>query len=140
MPRRRRYLETLVALAVALAVLAPMMLGPALGPLTRALGGTDEHRCACGMVQGTCGCPECARIEHKRLHDRAPVPYPVLRSQCEGDEVAAAFAALPLAIEAPVGFVLAPAPEASVAPLRPSEALSRDATEPATPPPRHAAV
>jgi|HubBroStandDraft_2_1064218.scaffolds.fasta_scaffold133171_3 hypothetical protein len=137
---RRRLLETVLALAVALAVLAPMMLGPAFAPLARALGGDGEHRCACGMVQGTCGCPECARIEHQRVREHAPFPYPVLRSQCEGDEVAPGFAALPVALAAPEGLVIARAVEARVLPIRPPQALSRESSEPTTPPPRDATV
>jgi hypothetical protein len=138
--RASRPFEALLGFALVLAVLAPMLLGPALGPLTRALGGTDEHRCACGMVQGECGCPECEALEHQRLREHAPRPYPVLRSQCGGDDVASGFAALPPALPLRVAFVLPP-PRTSLLTLeRPSEALSREMTEPATPPPRRARV
>jgi len=133
---RRRLVETLAALLVALAVLAPMMLGPALSPLTQALGGAVEHRCACGMAPGTCGCPECARIEHQRSQERAPAPYAVLRSECERNEVAPGFTALPPALEAPPGCWIARAPTARAALLSPPERHSREATEPVTPPPR----
>src|SRR5271170_4470295 len=116
---RRRLVETLAALLVALAVLAPMMLGPALSPLAQALGAVAEHRCACGMAPGTCGCPECARIEHQRLRERAPAPYAVLRSQCERNEVAPGFTALPPVLEAPPGSIIARAPTAPASGLAP---------------------
>src|ERR1700733_66736 len=133
---RRRLVETLAALLVALALLAPMMLGPALGPLTQALGAAADHRCACGMAPGTCGCPECARIEHQSFREHAPAPYAVLRSQCERNEVAPGFMALPPALEAPAAGVIARTPVASASPLAPAARRSRDATEPVTPPPR----
>ena len=137
---RRRLLETLaallVALAVAMAVVGPMMLGPALSPLMQALGGAADHRCACGMAPGTCGCPECARIEHQRSRERAPAPYAVLRSQCQDDEVAPGFSGLPLAIEAATGLRIARAPVARDSQTSPPKSLSRERTEPVTPPPR----
>jgi hypothetical protein len=129
-------LELLAGVVFVLALLAPLILGPALGPLAVALGGGAEHRCACGMVQGSCGCPECERIEHQRLHERSPAPYAVLRSQCHDDEATPGAPALPPGIEAPAGFALA-APSSSRAPTRdPAAARSREATEPRTPPPR----
>lgn len=135
--RPKRLAGLVASLAFALAMLAPMMLGPALGPLTAALGGTVEHRCACGMAaRGECACPECAQIEHRRLREHAPVPYPVLQSQCGGDEAAPGFAALPLAVE-PASTVEVLAAEGSVE-VRcvPARAASREDTEPFTPPPR----
>lgn len=131
-----RMLETLAALTLALALLAPMMLGPSFGTFVRALGGEADHKCACGMPEGTCGCPECARIEHQRLRERAPARYPVLRSQCDGNAVTAGMGAVPLAIEAPGAFVVAQALEFRVTLARPTEVRSLDLAEPSTPPPR----
>jgi len=138
--RPRRLAGLLVAFAVAFAIVAPMTLGPAMGPLTAALGGAFEHRCACGMVPGTCGCPECARVEHQRLRDHAPVPYSIVRSQCEDDEVAPGFVGLPLALAAPPGFIIMEPAESTLVLPRPPEALSREETEPSTPPPRRVAA
>jgi hypothetical protein len=138
--RPSRFGGLIVTLALALAMLAPMALGPALGPLTLALGGKLDHKCACGMVQGTCGCPQCAAITHQRLREHAPAPYAVLRSQCEDDEVAPGFPGLPVALEAPATFVLLEPPASTLAPLRPGEARSLDAREPSTPPPRRLAA
>jgi hypothetical protein len=129
-------LETLAALVLALVLLAPMMLGPSFGTFVRALGGEADHKCACGMPEGTCGCPECARIEHQRLRERAPAPYPVLRSQCEGNAVTAGMGALPLVIEAPGAFVVVEAMECAVTLARSPDVHSLDTAEPSTPPPR----
>jgi hypothetical protein len=134
--RSRRLVDAILGIALALAVLAPLLLGPALVPLTRALGGADEHLCACGMAPGTCGCPECEKLEHARLAERAPRPYPVVKGQCGGDEVAPGYAALPAATPPSDGVLLAPSPRALLALERPATALSRDPTEPSTPPPR----
>ena len=43
-----------------------------LGPTSSAIAGAlfpTPHRCACGMVRGQCGCPECARLERQRQTD-----------------------------------------------------------------------
>jgi len=57
-----------------------------MGPVVVALGGHIEHRCACGMVRGKCGCPECERLEKQRQEDREPQPYAVLKSNCDDDD------------------------------------------------------
>jgi hypothetical protein len=125
-----------VRFALAFVLLAPLALGPALGPLTRALGGVDEHRCACGMVRGKCGCPECERLEHERLRERAPRPYPVLRAQCGDNEVMTGSLGLPPTLPATIALFLPPL-RPSIAGLRKAtEAPSRERDEPATPPPR----
>ena len=65
-------------------LLLPLLLGPATMPLVRALGGLEEHHCACGMAAGKCGCPECARLEEQRrsndelLHEKS-----VVKSSCD---------------------------------------------------------
>jgi hypothetical protein len=134
--RPRGLAGALVALVFALAVLAPMVLGPALVPLTQALGGADSHLCACGMARGTCGCPECEKIEHERLREHAPHSYPVLRAHCGEDDAATGSPALPTAIAVAVGILLPASPYERTALLRPAEVPSRDPAEPATPPPR----
>jgi len=142
--RVRQLVSTAVGVVLALVLLAPMLLGPAAGPLTQAMGGEAKHLCACGMVEGTCGCPECARLERQRHRDRdeAPKAYPVLKSQCGGDDVPVAFAPLP--VVAPATF---PTPSVPKAPLVASDALapiapwaSLEPIKPPTPPPEEAAV
>lgn len=125
-----------LTLALVLAVLAPMVFGSALGPLSRALGGVAEHLCACGMVPGTCGCPECELLERQRQLDRTPRPYPVLKSQCSDGEIAAGFPSLPPAVP-PAGFVLpTPSPRPLAMTDTPPSAPSLDSLPPPTPPPR----
>jgi hypothetical protein len=125
-----------LTIALVLAVFAPMSLGSALGPLSRALGGVAEHWCACGMVPGTCGCPECELLERQRQLDHTPRPYPVLRSQCSDGEIATGFPALPAAVP-PAPFVLpAPSPRPLAVSGAPPCAPSRDPLPPPTPPPR----
>lgn len=54
-------------------------------------GGTKAHHCACGMKPGTCGCPECARIEAAKLavkHTEVSDEGPVLTPLCERDRLA----------------------------------------------------
>jgi hypothetical protein len=123
-------------LALALAFMAPLFLGPALGPLTRALGGVAEHLCACGMVPGTCGCPECELLERQRQLDHTPRPYPTLKSQCNDGEIATGFPALPPAVP-PAAFILPALPPRLLAGIgAPPSAHSRDPRAPPTPPPR----
>jgi hypothetical protein len=135
----RRLVDVLLGIALTLAVIAPMIFGPALAPLTRALGGIDDHVCACGMTRGTCGCPECEKLEQNRLREHAPHPYAVLRARCAGDEVAPGLAALPPSLARAEG-VLAPAAPHSLAPAAwPDKVVSQALAEPVTPPPRRAA-
>jgi hypothetical protein len=134
----RRPVDAVLGLALALALLLPMILGPALVPVTRWLGGADAHLCACGMAPGTCGCPECEKLEQQQLAEHAPHAYPVVRGQCEKDGVAPAYAAMP-PMTAPVTDVLvAPSPEVASAREAPPGSRSRGPAEPVTPPPRAA--
>ncbi len=133
----RRLLSLAATLGAAVVLLAPLLLGPALGPITSALGGEPEHRCACGMIRGQCGCPECARLEHRRLAERAPRPYPVLKSHCGEDETPMAFAGLPTV--APSGGIvarLAPTPAVLVSLFGEPVPSLRDSEAPPVPPPR----
>jgi hypothetical protein len=126
--------------ALALAFMAPMLLGPALGPLSRALGGAAQHLCACGMVPGTCGCPECERLERQRELDKSPRPYRTLTSQCNDGEIAAGFPALPPAVPLATFTLSAPPPRELASIPSPPSARSRDPVPPPTPPPRALAV
>jgi hypothetical protein len=142
MPARVRGLvSATVGLVCALVLLAPMLLGPAIGPLTQAMGGEAKHLCACGMVAGTCGCPECARLERQHRRDEAPKAYPVLKSQCAGDDAPVAFAPLP--VVGPAMFHTLTVPSAPPVPLlRPmaNAWASLEPTKPPTPPPENATV
>jgi hypothetical protein len=134
--RARRFADVVVGVVLAMAVLLPMTLGPSLGPAMRALGGACVHLCACGMVRGTCGCPECEAIERARIREHAPHPYAVLRARCGGEEDAPGYAALPPSLPAASGAPLPRTPRVMAKLERPAQALSRDPSEPATPPPR----
>jgi hypothetical protein len=74
----------LLALLWLVVGLSSLGLGPLLAPLERAVA-ESQHVCACGMAPGTCGCPECERVERERLSTRARHPYPVLRGDCDHD-------------------------------------------------------
>jgi hypothetical protein len=124
-----------VRLVLALAVAAPMLLGPALSPLVSSLAG-DVHLCACGMKAGTCGCPECEMQEHARLRERAPRAYPVLRGPCSPENLALRFAPLPAATPAGLAPLLLPSPSSQAPSPEPPLALSIDPAEPSSPPPR----
>lgn len=132
----RPLVHALLGMALALAVLLPMTLGPAMGPVTRALGGIDKHLCACGMVPGRCGCLECEVRERARVREHAPRPYPVLRTRCNGDEAAPGYAALPPSLPETHGVLLPRSPRVLAKLERRAAALSRDMAEPMTPPPR----
>jgi hypothetical protein len=134
-----RYAVSVVTL---IAVAAPCALGGATGPLVRALADAQEHVCKCGMKPGTCGCPECAKLERERRADHAPSPVPVLKRHCD-DEAPA----MPLGAPLPTGVLpatatgsLGPArgersPVAAALGFVPAVELS-----PPTPPPRIDAV
>ncbi len=128
------------AIAVAFAVLAPMSLGPALSPLARALGGAAVHLCACGMVPGTCGCPECEELERQHKLDERPRPYPTFKSQCTDDEITAGFPALPPTVPLATFVLAGPPPDPIAQADSPPPARSRDPVRPPTPPPRSLAV
>ncbi|HEY6462354.1 MAG TPA: hypothetical protein VIY73_19435 [Polyangiaceae bacterium] len=134
-----RYAVSVVTL---IAIAAPCALGGATGPLVRALADAQEHVCKCGMKPGTCGCPECAKLERERRADHAPSPVPVLKRHC--DDTAPA---MPLGAPLPTGVLAASITDAL--PLSRGERLPVAASaafvpsldcEPPTPPPRIAAV
>jgi hypothetical protein len=68
-------------------VVMPLALGPATTPLTRWLGGEADHRCSCGMKAGTCGCPECERLERIRAYDREhESTNPLVKTACDTND------------------------------------------------------
>jgi hypothetical protein len=131
--RARRLVRLVCVLATAAMLAAPMLLGPAITPLVRALGEAPQHHCACGMEPGKCGCPEC---EHRAEQDHE---YPVLKSSCDDDgQAPLAFGALPAGVPGPslalgVGYDvgIGELGDVPVAVLTP-----RDRVRPPTPPPR----
>jgi hypothetical protein len=131
----RAALERTLAFVCALVLLAPMILGPALGPVTKALGGEPRHLCACGMVAGTCGCPECEKAEHQRQSDNALHSYPVLKGKCAGDETPVTFAPLPAATPALLAFVSPRTPAEPAVPVTQAAWVSLERLRPPTPPP-----
>jgi hypothetical protein len=134
--RVRRFVALVCQLAAAIVVAAPMLLGPALSPLLRATH-NEAHLCACGMAAGTCGCPECDRLEAQRHEDETPGPNPVIRSSCDDDESPLPSTAQPPSVLA-AAFALrddAPGDVLPIAPLAPLTSLENDG--PPTPPPRH---
>ena len=75
-----------VAVVTLAATTAPLLLGPALTPLVRALGTQWDHLCACGMTAGKCGCAACAQLTQER---RTAAPSPLAsfaRSGCDDDD------------------------------------------------------
>src|SRR5215472_4637235 len=111
--RIRRLVRRGLVLVTLLTLMAPAWLGSATVPLLKAIGFGPEHRCACGMVPGKCGCPECARLEHQRQEDRAARPSPVVKSSCDENDPSFASASVPpgimpaaLALREPPGTVL----------------------------------
>jgi hypothetical protein len=131
----RMALARTVGLALALVLLAPILLGPAIGPVTRALGGEAQHLCACGMIAGTCGCPECEKIEHQRHRQNLPRAYPVIKGQCGGEDTPVAFAPLPNVAPASVSLLVPKPAVRVVMPLPIPRWASLDPVEPPTPPP-----
>lgn len=136
--RVHRLAWIVLAVAAAVAAFAPIVLGPAMPFVARALGGEAEHRCACGMKAGKCACPECARLEQARRHDaerRSPVP--VLKTSCDGDDAVVLGQVPPAVLAAPV----APLPLRATDDARsvPRAGPPRDVfVAPPTPPPRTA--
>ena len=136
---RFRYVISVVTL-VALAV--PCALGAGAGPVLRMMGSLDEHVCKCGMKPGTCGCPECARLEARRRADRAPTPTPALRRDCnEGEPAMPGGAPMPSGVLPPAAIALLRAPAGRRVPFTDARASTpRRDLEPPTPPPRIASV
>ncbi len=139
--RRIRLLAaTWGTLACLLALVAPMWLGPAMSPLVRALGGTPEHHCACGMKRGQCGCAECEAAARREDRD-ARSPIPVLSTHCLSDDSIPTAPALPVAAPGVVAVLAAPPTAHPLERLRGVVLLDgRDADAPPTPPPRDARV
>jgi hypothetical protein len=80
-----------------LILLAPIWLGPAMGAMSRAIGGAS-HVCACGMAMGKCGCTACARIAQQRLRDHRSQAEPVFKSTCDDDGFTPTSMAAPLCV------------------------------------------
>jgi len=133
--RVRRLVHLFVVLTSAALLALPLLLGPATTVLVRALGGADEHHCACGMQPGKCGCPECAALEADKQADRES-PHPFLRSSCDDGAQVPMASALPLA--APPGLAGIAPPRFAVGERRLAshDAPSRDRAPPEPPPPR----
>jgi hypothetical protein len=135
----RRIVHLAVVLATAAVLAAPLLLGPGSGAILRALGGADEHRCACGMKAGECGCPECERLEHARqLEADALRGRSVMRSTCDDNGARLAPAGGLLVATAPTHAVLPAVAFERMEPLtgsQPDRSLER--ARPPTPPPRH---
>jgi hypothetical protein len=135
--RFRRLLHLVVVLAAAALVALPMLAGPGATGLVRALGGSAEHHCACGMAPGTCGCPDCAQLEQEKKDTNERLAgHAVLRSSCDDGS------GLPGIDAAPPGAVpfLAMLPRPAFESLRAEPTIevdrSRLRARPPTPPPR----
>lgn len=127
--------QRVVRWPIALLLLAalPMALGP---QAMRLLVGQADHRCMCGMKAGTCGCPECERLERTRQHDlEHPPTYPVVTGKCSSDIATAPPFAVTAVVPAPVevrqAANLGRAPMWFLLPLQ-----SVELSPPPTPPPR----
>jgi hypothetical protein len=138
--RARRALHLVCTLAVGLLLAAPMLLGPAAPWALRALGGEPVHRCACGMKQGKCGCPECADLEHARAQAKKPSARPTVKSTCDDDAPPMPNASpLPRATEPSVVAAMPPSFELVEPSEAPDALRPRGREAPPTPPPRRAA-
>jgi hypothetical protein len=125
-----------MTLAVAMLLAAPLLCGNAFGAWLRVVAPEAVHMCACGMKAGTCGCPACELRERQRLEERAPKPFPVLRSQCDDDAEMVPTGTVPACTVAPPSFVIAPSEPMLVAETPVVAPLSRERIEPSKPPPR----
>ncbi len=133
-----RWLRAAIAAATLVVLVVPAALGPTWGPLLRQLGAQATHVCKCGMKPGTCGCPDCARLEQQEHDDRAPLSVPALRRTCDDDTPALGSSALPDAV-VPLAATMPPVPlTGSAARLEPSLHPASGEDRPPTPPPRHA--
>jgi len=135
-----RWLRVACAVATLVLVAAPVALGAGLGPVLRELGATAEHQCKCKMAPGTCGCPECARLEQVRLSERHAGAVPHLRGQCDEDAPAFPSATPPGAVLAAVVATL-PVPRGDRVPVNAAtQPPLSTSDEPPVPPPRIATV
>jgi len=130
----------LVKLFAALVVAAPLVFGPAFSWALTTLGAVNEHTCACGMRQGECGCPECARLTAQKKSDDAPKPYRTFKRTCDDDAPTAAAASLPIATPPLAALTLPPCPVARALPTPEAVVRTRDRAAPPSPPPRAARV
>jgi hypothetical protein len=125
-----------MAFVALLAVMTPLWLGSATVPVLTALGFGPEHQCACGMVRGQCGCPECERLEQQRQRESAPRPYSVLKSTCDSQDSPLPSASVPPGVM-PVALLLRESPVGTMLPqVAPVPLLSFVGDGPPTPPPR----
>jgi hypothetical protein len=135
--RVRRAIRLAMTLAIAALLAAPLLGGNAFGAWLRVVAPEVVHNCACGMKAGTCGCAACERLEKQRLDDRAPKPYPVMRSQCDDDAEMVPAGTVPPCTVASPSFELAPG-EPLLLPDPPLVSPhSRERLEPSKPPPRN---
>jgi hypothetical protein len=118
---------------LAFAVMLPVALGPARTPIERALGGEPSHACACGMKRGTCGCPECERVEREK---ETVSKHIAVRNACEDDDGFVRAPATPLVIVPNAALVVARATSVTRELPSASSLDSQLAREPSTPPPR----
>jgi hypothetical protein len=112
-----------------------MWLGPAMGPVVRALGATADHQCACGMKRGECGCPICVAEAHESQH---PSRHMVIRNRCESDDFVPTFAVAPHAIGATAVATIPVTNTRTREVLSPTPLHDQTANQPPTPPPRRA--
>src|SRR5215472_1251299 len=129
----------MAAFVAFVAVLVPLWLGPAVAPFARLLGGEPEHRCACAMLPGRCGCAECERLEQARQLARVVHRSSTLRASCDDDGTTTAAAPLVGVLGAP--FVVRETPfriASSVPAMPPWHPFEGDG--PPTPPPRSVAL
>jgi hypothetical protein len=132
----RHWLRVLCAAATLLLIAAPVALGAAMGPVLRELGMTAEHKCKCNMPAGTCGCPECAKLEQVRLSERRAGAVPHLRGLCDDDAPAFPSAAAPSPV-LPSLLALLPVPRGERTPVNAATPVPiYPSDEPPVPPPR----
>lgn len=134
----RRLARGAVLIAVLMLALAPSWLGPAMGALARSFGAL-EHVCACGMVQGKCGCPACARIE-RQLHDERSSLLATLKATCDDDDHAVPSSAPPLCLPSGAMGPLASGSGVLQSDLVPGSLTPCAGVPPPTPPPRSLAL
>jgi hypothetical protein len=128
--------KTLALLTVWLAVALPIALGPATLTVTRWLGGDAVHRCLCGMKRGTCGCPECARIERQRSDAARGHAQPTFRAACDDDDGFVRAPSLPTVVLSGERLVITKPEIAPFDAVPPPLHESQLVTTPTTPPPR----
>jgi len=114
-------------------VMLPVALGPARMTFERALGGEPSHTCACGMKRGTCGCPECEKLEQQRANVSKHV---AVRNTCEDDDGFVRAPATPIVTPPNAPLVIAAATSTHGELPIVSSLDSQLAREPSTPPPR----